>query len=169
MACGYLGPMTTRLLGILLLSIAPLKAKPQALLPAETDVLRTVDRFFSSMTARDSASMASTLVSGGTLHVVALDGTKSVQSISFKDYLTRLAGGAERLVERYWDAHVSIDGPIAVTTMPYDFHIDGRFSHCGIDVFTLALGPEGWRIASVAYTRQTEGCPACPLGPLKDD
>ncbi|MBK8227413.1 MAG: nuclear transport factor 2 family protein [Flavobacteriales bacterium] len=161
--------MTTRLLGLLLLSIAPLKAKPQAFLEAETDVLRAVDHFFSAMTARDSAAMASTLVSGGALHVVALDGSKRVQSISFEDYLTRLTAGTERLVERYWDAHVRIDGPIAVATMLYDFHIDGRFSHCGIDSFTLALGPGGWRIASVAYTRRTEGCPACPLGPLKDE
>jgi hypothetical protein len=141
---------------------------PQTQHVSESAVLRVVDHFFSAMTARDSASMAKTLVQGGTLHIVATDGSKPVQFMSFSDYLIRLATGTDRLVERYWDAHTRIDGPIAVATMPYDFHIDGRFSHCGIDVFTLALGPEGWRIASVAYTRQIEGCSESPLGPLRD-
>ena len=48
---------------------------------------------------------------------------------------------------------------------PYDFHVNGAFSHCGVDVFSLVRTAEGWRIAAVAYTVEREGCAPSPLGP----
>jgi len=131
------------------------------------EVLAVIDRFFSAMTSRDTAAMALTMVREGSLHVASLDGSKAARSVPHTDYLVMLAKGTERLVERYWDPAVRVDGTIASVTMPYDFHVDGKFSHCGIDLFTLVKGPDGWRIAGVAYTRQVENCPPSPLGSLK--
>ncbi|MBK9176878.1 MAG: nuclear transport factor 2 family protein [Flavobacteriales bacterium] len=133
----------------------------------EQDVLTTLDRFFAAMTARDTAAMAATILRDGDLHIASHLGGEPARTVSFGIYLTKLAQGKERFVERYWGATVRVDGPLATATMPYDFHVDGAFSHCGIDVATLVKGPDGWRIASVAYTRQTEGCPPSPLGPYK--
>jgi hypothetical protein len=42
---------------------------------------------------------------------------------------------------------------------PYDFHLDGKFSHCGVDMFTLVQGKDGWRIAAIAYTGRKDACP----------
>lgn len=155
----------TYLLSLLLgCSVAGFAQSPSA---PERAVLTAVDRFFAAMTARDTAAMAQVIVREGMLHIAAEDGAKPVRSVSHADYLKRLAQGTERFMERYWEASVRVDGPLATATMPYDFHVDGAFSHCGVDVFTLVLSPEGWRIASVAFTRQTEGCPPSPLGPLK--
>lgn len=50
---------------------------------------------------------------------------------------------------------------------PYDFHVDGTRSHCGIDSFTLARTAVGWQISSVEYTVQRRRCPVSPLGPPK--
>lgn len=132
-------------------------------------VLATLDRFFAAMTARDTAAMAATLLRGGSLHIASLSGGEPARTVSFADYLAQLAAGKQRLVERYWLPKVEMPGPsIAVATMAYDFHADGVFSHCGVDVFTLVKQPEGWRIASVAFTRQAEGCRDSPLPPLKE-
>jgi hypothetical protein len=49
---------------------------------------------------------------------------------------------------------------------PYDFHIDGKFSHCGTDVFTLVRAKGEWRIVSIVYTVQRTGCAPSPLGPI---
>ena len=49
---------------------------------------------------------------------------------------------------------------------PYDFHIDGRFSHSGIDVFTVVRTADGWRIASIAYTVDREQRDDNPLPPV---
>lgn len=133
----------------------------------QQNVITTIDRFFGAMTARDTAAMSATILRDGDLHIASLLGGEPTRTVSFGTYLTRLAQVKETFVERYWDAAVRVDGPLATATMPYDFHVDGAFSHCGVDIFTLVQGPDGWRIASVAYTRQTEGCPPSPLGPLK--
>lgn len=160
--------MTLRLQLLLGLALTPVAVFAQKDPTTESSVLGTIDRFFASMTARDSAAMSATLIHAGTLQIVSADGSGPVAVMSFEEYMKRLVAGKERLVERYWDPVVRVDGPIAVATMPYDFHINGRFSHCGIDVFTLALGPDGWRIGSVSYTRRTEGCDSSPAGPLKE-
>ena len=69
------------------------------------------------------------------------------------------------LLERMWDPTVTIHGTIATVWTPYDFHIDGEFSHCGIDAFSLVRTDEGWRIASIVWTVEPTGCPPSPLGP----
>ncbi len=39
--------------------------------------------------------------------------------------------------ERYWSPTVLIRGPMALVWAPYEFQIDGKISHCGIDAFVL--------------------------------
>jgi aryl carrier-like protein len=41
---------------------------------------------------------------------------------------------------------------LATVRAPYDFHVDDRFSHCGLDHFTLVRETDGWRIQGIAYT-----------------
>jgi hypothetical protein len=60
-----------------------------------------------------------------------------------------------------------VSGRVATVTAPYDFHLDGAFSHCGTDIFTLVNGPQGWRISGGVYTVIKQGCPPSPLGPPK--
>ena len=64
-----------------------------------------------------------------------------------------------------WAPVVQVQGRIASVWTPYDFHIDGRFSHCGIDTITLLRTDAGWRIAGLLYTVQRTGCAPSPLGP----
>ena len=41
----------------------------------------------------------------------------------------------------------------------YEFEIDGRFSHCGIDHVDLVRIDGRWRVLNLTWTQQTEGCP----------
>lgn len=134
---------------------------------AEREVLAVIDRFFAAMTVRDTAAMAQTVLREGSLFATDFQGAKPARTLSFDAYMIHLAQGKERYVERYWNEKVSVHGTLASVEMRYDFHVDGAFSHCGTDLFTLVHGPDGWRIASVAYDRQKEGCPPSPLGPMK--
>lgn len=129
-------------------------------------VLGTIDRFFAAMTTRDTAAMSATMLRGGSMHIASLFGGEDARVVSFQAYLTKLAKGKERLVERYWDADVDMIGEsMATVVMEYEFHVDGRFSHCGTDLFVLVKGPGGWRIASITYTRM-EGCRDSPIPPI---
>jgi hypothetical protein len=62
-----------------------------------------------------------------------------------------------------WDPTVLIDGDIAMVWTRYDFHIDGEFSHCGVDAVLLLRTDDGWRIASLAWTSEKD-CNPSPLG-----
>ena len=48
---------------------------------------------------------------------------------------------------------------VAQVWTEYDFHSGDKFSHCGIDAFTLLKVKGEWKIAAVSDTMQREGCP----------
>jgi hypothetical protein len=73
---------------------------------------------------------------------------------------------ATRLTERYWDEQLLISDHLAVFWAPYDFHINGEFSHCGIDVLNLIKIDGQWKIGHAMWTVQRPGCEDSPLGPL---
>ena len=134
---------------------------------AEREVLTIIDRFFGYMTARDSAGMASIMEADGCFGAVGIDpDARPPRMSSHAGYLGGLKKGKGTLLERYWDATVQMDAGVAVVTCPYDFHVDGIFSHCGLDIFTLVKHADGWRIAGAVFSMQKEGCPPSPLGPL---
>ena len=53
---------------------------------------------------------------------------------------------------------IDVDANLATLWAPYEFHLGGELSHCGIDAFQLARTADGWQILQIAYTRRTEGC-----------
>jgi hypothetical protein len=53
--------------------------------------------------------------------------------------------------------------------MPYDVYIDGRFSHCGVNNFSMLRSDDGWIIAGVVYSILVEDCGESPLGPYRGD
>ncbi len=71
-----------------------------------------------------------------------------------------------RLTERGFHPEVHLSGPLAVAWVPYDFYADGKWSHCGVDAFTLLKVDGRWRIAVVAWSvEQPPACRPHPAGP----
>lgn len=127
----------------------------------ETEVLMVVQRFFDSMTAGDPEAAAGTLLPDGQFVSVrpGPDGTL-VRTVRHADYLADMQPNGPRLEERMWEPQVMIHDRLALVWTPYDFHRDGRLSHCGIDAFSLIRTDDGWRIAGVTYTVEPVGCAA---------
>jgi hypothetical protein len=70
------------------------------------------------------------------------------------------------ITERGFAGEARIAGHLATVWLPYDLYIDGKWSHCGVDLFALVERPEGWKIAEVAYTvEQPPLCARHPTGP----
>ncbi len=70
------------------------------------------------------------------------------------------------ILERGFDPEISISGPVAMVWLPYDLYVDGEWSHCGVDTFTLVRTEAGWRIASMAWSvEQPPACQPHPDGP----
>jgi hypothetical protein len=67
------------------------------------------------------------------------------------------APGGNELIK---DPKVDIDGPMATLWAYYTFSRGGetQINHCGVDLFVLRKGGDGWKIFHVSDTRRTEGC-----------
>jgi hypothetical protein len=81
-------------------------------------------------------------------------------------FLKAVATSEGRFEERMWDPVVQVDGPVAMVWTPYDFWMDGQFSHCGVDAFQLIRENDVWKVLAVVYTMEYgEDCEPSPLGP----
>lgn len=131
-------------------------------------VLAVIQAFFDTMAAKDVEGAARIVIPEGRFHSVReIDGKQVTRTFTNQEFLDGLPAKQESVRERMWNPQVHIRGDIATVWTPYDFWIDGRFSHCGIDSFNLIKSGEGWKVAGGIYTVERK-CEPSPLGPLKE-
>ena len=132
---------------------------------AEDSVRATVQEFFRTMTARDSAGARRVLLDDGVMWSMReSDKGFAMWRRTNDEYVAGLSKPGETWLERMWQPTVLVHGRVATLWTAYDFHVSGKFSHCGVDAITLVRTDSGWRIASFVYTVETTGCTPSPLG-----
>jgi hypothetical protein len=126
----------------------------------EQAVVAVVTKFFDGMRTRDTALLRSTVVPSTTLQS-ATGPTGLGQTTSIDQFIDRVGkgtgpGGNEQIK----DPKVQIDQPLATLWAYFTFKRGGQtqIDHCGVDLFVLRKGPDGWKIFQVADTHRTEGC-----------
>lgn len=60
--------------------------------------------------------------------------------------------------ERYWSPTVLVRGGIAVVWAPYEFWVDGKTTHCGVDVFDFVKIDGEWRVSNSMWTVESDAC-----------
>ncbi|HYI48238.1 MAG TPA: nuclear transport factor 2 family protein [Allosphingosinicella sp.] len=122
-------------------------------------VLAAAQRLFDALAARDPAAVMAVVVQEGTIsgHVTR-DGTTRFFADRWQDWANGLREGSERLEERMHNPRVRIRGNMASIWTEYSFYRDGRFSHCGIDLFDMAKVEGRWRVLNITFTVETQGC-----------
>lgn len=130
-------------------------------------VLEAVQDLFNAMATADAELATRVLIPDGQLVAVTEteDGVEH-RIWSHAEFVEFVGSREAEVVERMWDPTIRIDGAVATLHAGYDFHRDGVFSHCGIDVFTLLRAAEGWRISGGTFTREAGPCPDNPLPEL---
>lgn len=140
-------------------------AEPAAAAPPEAEreaVMAVVTRLFDAMRQGDSAMLRSTFHPEARLATVGMRNGTPVVGFEEVDGFASAIGS--KPAEQVWDERlhneiVHIDGTLATVWTEYDFYLGDEFSHCGVDSFQLAKTADGWKIFSIADTRQREGCP----------
>jgi hypothetical protein len=125
----------------------------------ERAVLAVVDRMFAALAARDSRALLAEVVPEGRATANLLGPDRRVRSVAWPAFAERIAQGRERLAERLIGPHVHVEGDIAMIWSRYEFDVDGRFSHCGVDHFDLVRIDGRWKVLNLTWTQQTQGCP----------
>jgi hypothetical protein len=70
------------------------------------------------------------------------------------------------VVERGFDPVAMVNGGVAMVWFPYDLYVNGAWSHCGADVFTLVKTGASWRITATTWSaEQPPVCEKHPDGP----
>ena len=135
---------------------APALAAPA---PEDAPILATVQRFFDALAAQDTATMREIVMPGGMYTAVRTnpDGTTRVTRMPADETFSKAINPG--LNERMWAPVVSRRGPIATVSAPYEFQLNGKTTHCGIDVFNLAKVDGAWKIASLMWTQEPDACP----------
>lgn len=150
----------------LLMCAATSQGAAQAPSPAAASrdsIIAVVEQFFTAMEARDTATIRRLFLPDVRFARLEHSPDSSVIGNSpVEEFLRQLPGARARLRERMWDPQVLEHNGLAVVWAPYDFRLDDRFSHCGVDAFTLLRIEDVWRIAGLAYTVEPTGCPDGP-------
>ncbi len=122
-------------------------------------VLATVQKLFTGMRTRDTALIAQAFDSTARLVGVSRDGSRLSLTPPSR-FAAGVAGAPAGNVwnERIFDPEVRIDGDLAQVWAYYTFHLNGKFSHCGVDAFMLRKVGGVWKITQLADSRRNEGC-----------
>lgn len=131
--------------------------------PDADAVIAVANRLFDAMRTRDTVTIKAMFTPQARIVVVGRqNGVPAMRERAVGEFLGSIVAAPEPLVERMWAPEVRINGDLASLWAPYDFHRGEQFSHCGVDAFHLVRTEGGWRIASLSYTAQQQGCPPAP-------
>lgn len=123
-------------------------------------VLKPIRGLFASMAAADTSQLRQCFTSSARMETAG--GKKAslfVRPETIETFAKTIAGLKPGMAdERIEISGFQSDGRIAQVWTPYHFYLEGKFSHCGINAFTLLHTPEGWKIQYILDTRYREGC-----------
>jgi hypothetical protein len=129
-------------------------------------VLAVLDRLFDGMRAHDGDMVRSVFADGAVMiGTEAGDGAPRTTVRPAEGFAQAVADGEGVWDEPYWDPIIHIQDHLATVWTKYAFYLGEEFSHCGIDAVILGRGPDGWKIAAVADSRERENCELPPDRP----
>ena len=156
----------SKVIGIALLLFASLASNAQQSHPEYAAVKLVIENFFESINTGNGELLASLEVEGAQIFNIREDTVGKYEFVERSWFSAEYFSSDSQFTERYWDEELLISDTLAIFWAPYDFHIDGEFSHCGIDALNLIKIDGEWKIGHAMWTIQRPGCEASPLGPL---
>ena len=128
----------------------------------EADARQIVDTFFEGFHAGDTLKMRTVIVDFAPMQTAFAtpDGNNRVTEGDISRLLEAVANRPEdqKWDEKLLDYKVQIDGNLAHVWTPYEFWLNGKFSHCGANAFTIAKTNDGWKIIHLIDSRRRSDC-----------
>ena len=129
--------------------------------PENREVRATLDQLFTGMRTGDSSLVSRSFMPDATLQSVstAPDGKIRVGKNAIAGFIQAVGTPHQEVWdERIYDLDIRVDGAMASVWAPYTFYLGEKFSHCGVNAFTLIKTESGWKIASITDTRRKDEC-----------
>lgn len=124
----------------------------------EVEVKKIVNQFFESLNQQDTVLYKKIVFLEG--QILSINNTTESSSMSMRSFRDDIGTFNS---EEVWEEiplsyDIKIHKGIAMAWVPYEFKVNGKFTHCGIDIFTLTETNEGWKIINTSYTKYVDGC-----------
>lgn len=128
----------------------------------EEQIKASINQVFDGMRKNDTTLVREVLHSSCFLKSIGKSKTGEVrlQEDAISDWLKQIGTKREGVLldERLTSYDIKIDGEMAMAWTPYEFYVNDKFNHCGVDVFTLMHTEKGWKIVGIVDTRRKENC-----------
>lgn len=125
----------------------------------QKELVRLTQRFLQAVASGDTGYLRSSVYPEAQFVFVEkkADGA-SIESTSTARLLEAAPQWKSRVQERIGDPRVMVDGRMGIVWARYVYHVDGKLSHCGTDLFTFMQTDTGWLLSSASWTVEREGC-----------
>ena len=124
-------------------------------------IKKTIQGLFDGMRNADSTLVLSVFAPDAIMQTITVskEGKTVVRQdkvANFASFVGKQSKGAAH--EQIVFETVKVDGDLAVVWTPYRFVYNGKFSHCGVNSFTLVRLNGEWKINYLIDTRRKENC-----------
>ena len=128
----------------------------------EEQIKASINQVFDGMRKNDTPLVRQVLHSSCFLKSIGKNKTGEVrlQEDAIGEWLKQIGTKREGVIldERLTSFDIKIDDEMAMAWTPYDFYVNDKFNHCGVDVFTMMKTDKGWKIVGIVDTRRKENC-----------
>lgn len=122
-------------------------------------VIGVIDNFFLALEKKDTILYGGIVRPDGQIWTVRrLNDSLKTSMRNFSADKVRLVNMNAVIEEKPLSYEISVHNDIAVAWVPYTLSLSGKFSHCGVDVFTLLKTIHGWQIVNLTYSLEPDAC-----------
>lgn len=143
---------------LLVLALIPNALAQNSRSAEEQQIVQVINLFFDSLEKKDSLLMQQTMLDDA--QIWRRNNSTNPAKIDYrfsKDDLPSMHS-IPNVKEIARDFDINIHKGIAAAWVPYEFWLEEKFSHCGVDVFTLFQVDGNWKIISLAYSIENKDC-----------
>jgi hypothetical protein len=127
-------------------------------------VKKVIETFFEALHKGDSALMKSTLHKDVKIQTTSTnkEGVRILKTEPAAILLSSVANKKPENIyfEKLLSYDLKVDGNLASVWTPYEFYVNGNFSHCGANSFQLFYNEEKWEIIFLVDMRRRGNCNA---------
>ena len=123
-----------------------------------SEIKQTIEDFFEGFHAQDSLKILKTVHAD--IKMQSIDSRRgsevNLETSKFEDFLNSILSIPETVSfnEKILDYEIKVDGEMAHAWTPYEFYLNAKLSHTGVNSFQLFKDVDDWKIIYVVDTRK---------------
>jgi Putative lumazine-binding len=123
----------------------------------EKEIQQTIETFFEAFHQRDSVKLQSVCSENLVLHSISESGNGTKLSVEKASNFYKSIASipiAMKFEEKILSYNIQVDGAMAHAWTPYEFYVNGKLSHSGVNSFQLFKENEVWKVVYILDTRR---------------